>query len=179
MALYYRPERLLMKSLLLLRHAKSAKDNETLRDFDRPLNERGEDDARLIGGVLSKRRISPDAVISSPAKRARQTTELVLEATKLKTKARFDDRIYEADAHQLLRVISEIEPSARIAILIGHNPGFEDLLAALTGKYQRLPTASLARIDLPVTNWTNIGAGKGRLKWIVSPKDLKRESKDS
>ena len=150
-----------------------------MRDFDRPLNKRGEDDARLVGGVLTKRRISPEAVISSPAKRARQTAELAIKAARLKTKARFDDRIYDAGVHQLLRVISEIEPSASTAILIGHNPGFEDLLAALTGEQHRLPTASLARIDLAIAIWTNISPRNGKLKWIVSPKDMRRKAKDN
>ena len=164
-----------MKTLLLLRHAKSSKDDTTLRDFDRPLNDRGKDDAKLIGRFIRESSISPDLVISSPAKRATKTTELVLKSAALKFNVAFDERIYEADLHRLLTVVSQIEPARSVVMLVGHNPGFEDLVEVLAGRTTRLPTASLAQIDLIVEEWNEVRAGAGKLKWLVTPKDLKNQ----
>ncbi|HMH43066.1 MAG TPA: histidine phosphatase family protein [Pyrinomonadaceae bacterium] len=163
-----------MKTLLLLRHAKSSKDDTALRDFDRPLNDRGKDDTKLIGRFMRESDISPDAVISSPAKRARTTTELVLKSAGLNIDVSLDERIYEADVHRLLAVVSQIEPTGNVVMLVGHNPGFEDLVEALTGRTTRMPTASLAQIDLVVEEWNKVRAGSGKLKWLVTPKDLKK-----
>ncbi|HEX7722333.1 MAG TPA: histidine phosphatase family protein [Pyrinomonadaceae bacterium] len=163
-----------MKILLLLRHAKSSRDDTALRDFDRPLNDRGKDDAKLIGRFMREGSISPDLVISSPAKRARRTTELMLKSAGLDINVAFDERIYEADVHRLLAVVSQIEPVSNVVMLIGHNPGFEDLVEVLAGRTERLPTASLAQIDLAVEEWNKVRAGAGKLKWLVTPKDLKK-----
>ena len=164
-----------MKTLLLLRHAKSSKDDAALRDFDRPLNDRGKDDAKLIGRFIRESSITPDLVISSPAKRATKTTELVLKSAGLNINVAFDERIYEADVHRLLAVVSQIEPAASVVMLVGHNPGFEDLVEMLAGRTTSLPTASLAQIDLTVEEWNKVRAGAGKLKWLVTPKDLKKQ----
>lgn len=163
-----------MKTLLLLRHAKSSKDDTALRDFDRPLNDRGKDDTKLIGRFMRESDISPDAVISSPAKRARRTTELVLKSAGLNIDVSWDERIYEADVHRLLAVVSQIEPTGNVVMLVGHNPGFEDLVEVLAGRTTRMPTASLAQIDLVVEEWNKVRAGSGKLKWLVTPRDLKK-----
>jgi phosphohistidine phosphatase len=162
-----------MKTLLLLRHAKSSKDDPALEDFDRPLNKRGKEDAKTIGKYISKKKLRPDLVISSPANRARQTTELVLKAADLKIDPQFDERIYEASAQQLLKVVSEIEEDASAVMLVGHNPGFEELFEVLTGETTRLPTASLACIELAVDKWKQVRPEIGKLKWLISPKKLK------
>lgn len=164
-----------MKTLLLLRHAKSSKDDPALRDFDRPLNDRGKDDAKLISRFIRESNISPDLVISSPAKRATKTTELVLKAAGLKINVAFDERIYEADVHRLLTVVSQIEPPRSVVMFVGHNPGFEDMVEVLAGRTTRLPTASLAQIDLTVEEWNQVRAGAGKLKWLVTPMDLKNQ----
>src|SRR5262252_250112 len=116
-----------MKTLWLLRHAKSVKNDGTLEDFDRSLNERGKEDARLIGSFLGRQKVVPDFVLSSPAKRARRTTELVLKAAAWTCTPEFDERIYEASLHRLLSIVSEIERSKEAVMLVGHNPGFEEL----------------------------------------------------
>src|SRR5260370_42649723 len=108
-----------MKTLLLLRHAKSSKDDPSLNDFDRPLNERGRKDAQGIGKYIRKQKIKPDLVISSPAERARQTIELVLKSAGLKIELKFDKRIYEASVRSLLNVVSQIEDTANAVILVG------------------------------------------------------------
>src|ERR1043165_2034510 len=130
-----------MKTLLLLRHAKSSRDDALLRDFDRPLNDRGQDDAKLIGRYLQEKEFVVDCVISSPAKRARRTAEIFLKAAGVSLDPILDERIYEAGRQQLLTVVSEIDPTHNVVLLIGHNPGFEDLVEWLTGQFPRLPTA--------------------------------------
>jgi len=164
-----------LKTLLLLRHAKSSNDDPSLKDFERPLNERGRKDAQLVGEYIRKRKINADLVISSPAERARQTAELVLKSAGLKVELRFDKRIYDAGVRRLLNVISQIEDDANAVVLVGHNPGFEELFEALTGEGHDLPTASLACIELSVEKWSKVraGAGVGQLKWLVTPKELR------
>jgi phosphohistidine phosphatase len=162
-----------MKTLLLLRHAKSSQEDPSLQDFDRPLNERGQQDAPLIGKYIRKQKIKADLVISSPAERARQTAELFMKSAGLKVELRFDKRIYEASLRRLLQVTSLIEDSVSTAIMIGHNPGFAELFEALTGEDRDLPTASLACIELSVEKWSKVRTGVGDLKWLVTPKELK------
>ena len=162
-----------MKTLLLLRHAKSSRDDPALRDFERPLNDRGKADAKRMGSFLGRQNIAVDFVVSSPAKRARRTTEIFLSAAKIANKATFDERIYEAAPPQLLRVVSEIEAAHNVALLIGHNPGFEELLEYFTGRFVRVPTAALACIDLNVDDWRNIRPQAGELRWLQTPKELK------
>lgn len=161
-----------MKTLFLMRHAKSSWDDQSLRDFERPLNERGLKAAPLVGDFMRRKKIRPDLVLSSPAERARQTAALVIEAAGIVAALRFDERIYEASAQQLLNVISQIEASVSTALLIGHNPGFEELLSLLTGEAHRMPTAALAHISLDIEKWSNAREHCGQLAWLVKPKEL-------
>jgi phosphohistidine phosphatase len=162
-----------MKTLILLRHAKSSWNDETLQDIDRPLKDRGIRAAKLIGNHIRKHKIVPELIVSSPAKRAQQTVELVMKAARLKTEPRFDQRIYEASARRLLEVVSQIEDSAGSVMLVGHNPGFEDLIDSLTNEAQRMPTAALACVELSVEKWSTVRPGAGQLKWLITPKELK------
>ena len=161
-----------MKTLLLLRHAKASVDS-ALNDFDRALNDRGKDDAKLMGLWLGRQQIVLDAVISSPAKRARRTTEIFLKAAGVLLAASFDERIYEAGLQQLLTIVSEIDPSRNTVLLIGHNPGFEDLAESLTGQHTRLATATLAGIELSIAQWRDVRPRAGKLRLLVAPKELK------
>ena len=118
-----------MKTLYLLRHAKSSWNDSSLRDFDRPLNERGRADAPVIGKHLASEDLSDPLLICSPALRTRETAQIVLRNANLHVEPRFDDRIYEASLRDLLQVVSEIDDARETLILIGHNPGLEELLA--------------------------------------------------
>lgn len=164
-----------MKTLFLLRHAKSSWKDAMLADFERPLNGRGLKAAPLIGRYLRRKKIRPDLILSSPAERARQTTALVMEAAKLSAELRYDERIYEASAGRLLEIISQIEESASTVLLVGHNPGMEELLAHLTGESQTMPTAALAEISLDIDKWSKARERSGRLEWMVKPKELTRQ----
>lgn len=163
-----------MKTLYLLRHAKSSWKNETLLDIERPLNKRGRKAAETIGAFLKKKKIVPDLVLCSTAVRARQTTEIVLDVAKLSPDIHFEDGIYEADPTRLLELVRQIEKSKKAVLLVGHNPGLEEFLEFLTGKSERMSTATLAKIVLRVTNWANVNAQKGTMEWLQKPKALKK-----
>lgn len=161
-----------MKTLLLMRHAKSSWKDAGLRDFERPLNERGRKSAPLMGRLLRRRKTLPDLVVSSPAERARETTALVAESAALRAPARFDERIYEATPATLLEVVAQLDETADTALLVGHNPGMEELIASLTGAQERMPTAAVACVALDVEKWSKARAGAGRLEWVARPKEL-------
>ena len=142
-----------------------------MRDFDRPLNERGRDAAWRIGKRLAAEKLSFPLVICSPAVRTRETLEIVLKSSGLHVEEHFDERIYEASLRDLLQVVSEIQDDENVVILIGHNPGFEELLAFLTGESRRMPTCALAKIKFDFESWKDLRIGEGRLEWFITPKD--------
>ncbi len=159
-----------MKTLYLLRHAKSSWKDETLLDIERPLNKRGRKAAETVGRYLKKKKIVPDLVLCSTAVRARETTDIVMETAELSSQLRFDKRIYEAGPERLLEVVQQIEKNKKAVLLVGHNPGFEEFLKLLTGTAKTMPTATLAKIDLKVTNWASVSEKCGTLDWRHKPK---------
>ena len=163
-----------MRTLYLLRHAKSSWKDDSLRDFDRPLRDRGRKAAKRIGGHLANEKLNVPLMICSPAVRTRETAELLLKSADLRVEERFDERIYEASLGDLLQVVSEIPNDKQVVILIGHNPGFEELLEFLTGERRRMPTAALAKITFDA-EWKNVKPIQGRLEWFVTPKELEEE----
>jgi phosphohistidine phosphatase len=168
-----------MKSLLLLRHAKSSWDDPTLRDIDRPLKKRGVKAARRIGEFMRKRRVRPELVLSSPSRRTVQTVEIVVDAAGLDLEPRYDERIYQAGSAALLEIVSQLEDSVSGVLLVGHNPGLEDLLERLTNEVQPVPTAALARVSLRIKRWSDVQTARGKLEWIVRPKELKRDDREA
>ena len=165
-----------MKTLYLLRHAKSSWKDDTLDDFERPLKKKGLGDAQLVGKVIRQREIGLDLVISSSAERARQTTQLVLMSADKQVELKFDERLYEAGMRRLLTLVSRLDNQANSVMLVGHNPGFEELLKTLTGEAHTMPTAALAGIEFDVDDWSQVKARTGRLTLFLTPKDLKNES---
>ena len=162
-----------MRDLLLLRHAKSSWKDSDLADFERPLNERGRKAAALLGLYIARENVGIDLIISSPAVRARQTIELVLRSAKRSVELRFDQLIYEASPTRLLEIISQIEDERQSVLLVGHNPGMEDLLALLVGGEQHMATASLASVLVHSKKWDKVAGAKCELKSFVKAKDLK------
>jgi phosphohistidine phosphatase len=161
-----------MRILYLLRHAKSSWGDPTLRDFDRPLKKRGRVAAERTGQRLATENLSNPLVICSPAVRTRETSEIVLESASLPVEPRFDERIYEASLRELVQVVTEIPDDTMVALMIGHNPGFEELLSFLTGEHRRMPTCALAKIALADVRWKDVRAGEGSLEWFIAPKEL-------
>jgi phosphohistidine phosphatase len=162
-----------MKTLYILRHAKSSWDDAALSDFERPLNERGLKAAPLVGSVMKKNQFQPELILSSPARRAEQTAALIKQSAGIGGAIRFDERIYEASPARLLEVISEQEEKIQSVMLVGHNPGLEGLLKFLTGELQPMPTAALAIVDLEAEKWSQINSSKGNLRTLIRPKEIR------
>lgn len=160
-----------MKKLFVLRHAKSSWANPDLADFDRPLNERGLRAARYMGGLMNREGLIPELIVSSPAERARQTTELAREGGQLKAEIRYEDRIYEASPQTLQQIAAVVDNGYASIMIVGHNPGIEGFIRLLTGVYEPMPTAALAVIDLDVDDWSGLSAGCGKLIKVIRPKD--------
>ncbi len=162
-----------MKTIYLLRHAKSSWDDLSLGDFERPLNKRGQEAAPLIGRYMRKNRIDPQLVVCSPARRAMQTARLALESANINASVQYERRIYQASGDELLAVLAELADSVDQALLIGHNPGLDDLIYTLSGVDSHMPTAALAKLSLEAKRWRDIGPGCGSLEWLIRPKELR------
>jgi phosphohistidine phosphatase len=160
-----------MKTLFILRHAKSSWDDPGLSDFERPLNDRGRRVAPFMGELMKRKGIDPAIIISSPAERAKTTAELVKDAADSSAEIRYDERIYEASPQALRQVVSELDDSYGTAMIVGHNPGIEGFIRFLTGQLEPMPTASLAVISLSTDTWEQIDEGSGKLEAISRPKD--------
>ena len=165
-----------MRRLILLRHAKSDWGDSSLRDFDRPLSSRGQRDAPRIGKALLKRGVTPDYIVSSPAARARATVQAVKKAAELIEEINFDETIYGASSAELLKLIRRLPAERAFVLMVGHNPGFEDLVGRPVGAHHRMPTAALACIELALNHWTDVEDRKGHLLWLITPKQLDASS---
>ena len=161
-----------MRILYLLRHAKSSWNDPTLGDFDRPLKKRGREAADRVGKRIAAEKLSNLLVICSPAVRTRETAEIVLKSANLLVEPRFDERIYEASLRELAQIVTEIPDDNEVAVMIGHNPGFEELLSFLTGEHRRMPTCALAKIRFGDVSWKDVRASEGSLEWFIAPKEL-------
>src|SRR5215216_4906855 len=149
-----------MKTLLLLRHAKSSWDTAGLRDFDRPLAGRGKRDAPRMGKALAERGPAPDLIISSPAARAKATVEAFVKAAGFNLAPQFESSIYDAATAELMKLVRRLPDDRSTVLLVGHNPGFEDLVARLTGSLERMPTCALACMELEVDSWQAVEDGQ-------------------
>jgi len=161
-----------MKTLVLLRHAKSSWDDSSLRDFDRPLAERGIKDAPRIGRAIKERALAPDLIVCSTAVRARQTLDLVSKGAGFECEKKFEEPVYGASSAELMKLVRGLPDSASTVVLVGHNPGFEDLLGRLTDGRDHMPTCATACISLPAETWSDVDDGEGKVKWMLTPKGL-------
>jgi phosphohistidine phosphatase len=164
-----------MKTLLVLRHAKTQPDAPR-GDHARRLTDRGHRDAWTIGNYIRNQLGVPDAIVTSDATRARQTAEIVAEAIGIAQPPTLEPRIYGEGPDGLLAVVRALPDAADTVLIIGHNPGFSMLAAALTGTGAaplHLPTAGLAIVDLATARWTDLREGGGHLRAVVTPKTLR------
>lgn len=161
-----------MKYLTLIRHAKSSWDDPTLDDFDRPLNKRGRKNAPEMGQRLLEQGIIPDAVFTSPAKRARKTAKLLTKELDIdKNAIHYVDELYHADALSLVRIIQALDDRWNDVFLFGHNPGFTDLANFfIPNGIGHLPTCAVVRIDLPFESWSQIRPGQAAVVLYDYPK---------
>lgn len=168
-----------MKYILLLRHAKSSWDDSSLDDFDRPLAKRGNKDAPRMGAFARKSGYVPDLVISSPAKRARQTTELFAsEAGVDDAEIEWEEDFYYGSGSDYLAAVQQCDDGLECVMLVGHNPKMEEIVSLLCGNgntyVARMPTAALACLEHPANKWQQVKTGTARLKWMVIPKLIKK-----
>ena len=168
------------RELLVLRHAKSAWDTDAATDIERPLARRGRKACRRIAAWLRENGLLPDLVVSSPAKRARQTARRVLEAAGGDPETIvWDKTIYGGGITDLRAILAQANPTFRRVMVVGHNPAFEmfvewlhgDGMEALDGK-KPFPTAALAWFGMP-EDWRELDEGDGDLVWVIRPRDLK------
>ena len=160
-----------MKTLYLVRHAKSSRDDPALSDRDRPLNDRGKADAAAMGKRLARRDVKPDLLMSSPALRALTTAQLLADEMGCARKdIVVDDRLYASSADTLLAVTRALEPTLDSVMLVGHNPEFTEFVQRLSGKHIDMPTCAVAEFRFDRTQWTDIGTVEPHQPVIDSPK---------
>ncbi len=163
----------------MLRHAKSSWKDRSLADRDRPLSGRGKRAAKAMARHLEAEGIRPDLVLCSPARRARETLERIEGAFGDQVQASFEEALYGASQAELLACLKVLPQEVGSVMLIGHNPGLEQLAlvlasegAGLARMREKYPTAALATIDLPAEDWRAIERGSGELVAYVRPRDL-------
>ncbi len=170
-----------MKTLALLRHAKADRGGRGLGDFDRPLAPRGIEAAPRIGRAMRGLGLSPDLILCSQARRARETWDLVAPELGCEPQVQIRRGLYLAAPQVLLDTVRSIE-AADLVLMIGHNPGLEWLAAALRGPgsdpgavrtlSEKYPTAALAVLTFEIALWRDVERGKGRLTHFLRPGDL-------
>ena len=154
-----------MKTLFILRHAKAADGVSGSSDFNRALNERGLREAQDVGEFLKQQDPRLDLVLSSPALRARETAETVVRVAALSVDVRFDKRIYEASWQALYALLSAFDEAVSSVMLVGHNPGLEDLVFKLTGRPEHLSPANIVKISFAVEQWDHVKENTGTIEW--------------
>jgi phosphohistidine phosphatase len=147
-----------MKTLFLVRHAKSSRDDPSLPDRDRPLDDRGKQDAPKMGKRLAKRDVKPDLLLSSPALRALITAQLIAEELGYeRNDIVADDRLYASNADDLLAVIRAFNKKLNSVMLFGHNPEFTDLAHRLSSEIIDMPTSAVVEFKFDTKAWFDIG----------------------
>lgn len=171
-----------MKTILILRHAKSDWGDPSLADFDRPLAGRGQKDAPRMGEVLALFNCVPDKILSSPARRARQTAEAAAKACGYKKSIQWEESFYGGGSEDLIAALQSLPPTIERPLLVGHNPTLEETVTDLLsprreGWYQessiRLPTAGLVCLEVDIMEWAALERGEAVLRWFLIPKLVK------
>ncbi len=142
-----------MRTLLLMRHAKSSWKHDKLSDHDRPLNKRGMGDAPRMGRLLREKLLLPEVIMSSTALRAKTTAEEIASSIPLAGVVEFDPNLYLADPDTIMDVVRHAHVGAGPLLIIAHNPGLEGLITRVTKRDEQLPTAGIAHIRLPIDRW--------------------------
>lgn len=161
-----------MKTLLIVRHAKSSWDNPDLADFERPLNNRGLRDAEFMAKKIAEKNIKPDLILSSPAIRAFTTAKFFAEKLKYpEHQIITKELIYDRGPREILLLLNETDDNIDTIMLFGHNPDLSTLTHYLCDfEYGNLPTCGIVCIDFDIDSWTHLGEEKGKLRFFESPK---------
>ena len=163
-----------MKFLTIIRHAKSSWKEQSLPDFDRPLNKRGKADAPEMGRRLAARGVRPDFVVTSPARRARRTALAVAKELGLdKGKIIQEGSIYEAGLTALVNLVGGFDDKADHVVLVGHNPGLTGLAEYLSGEmFGNIPTGGAVGLEFDTGSWRDLKRGAGQVLFADFPKDV-------
>lgn len=162
-----------MKTLLIMRHAKSSWKDPGMTDHDRPLNDRGRRAAPRMGRLLDEQHLRPTRVLCSTAQRARETAQLLSTSATDFPDVQFLEDLYLAAPETYVAHLRQQGESAACAMVIGHNPGLEQLVGLLTGEQEAFPTAALAAVELPLDVWSELHLGmSGRLAGLWLPREL-------
>lgn len=162
-----------MKTLLLMRHAKSSWSNPRLADHDRPLNPRGKSAAPLMGEWLAQQELIPEVILCSTAERAKQTVEYLLQSLPFEGEVIYSRMLYHAGDEAFSEELSKLGEDIAIAMIVGHNPGVEYAVDNYCGEWHRMPTAAIARIDFPISHWHELDQqDEGELVALWRPGEL-------
>jgi phosphohistidine phosphatase len=163
-----------MKTLYVIRHAKSSWDELDLSDFERPLNERGKRDAPRIGVRLKMKGVLPGTIVSSPAKRAFSTAKRIAKVIGFpKDKIKTDRELYHAAEETILSVLRTIKNKHNVAFVVGHNPGLTDFVNTLRNddlKIENIPTCGIVMFEIGIESWEQLQWGIARQAWFDYPK---------
>jgi phosphohistidine phosphatase len=164
-----------MKILTLIRHGKSSWDDPTITDWERPLKPRGEKDALLIGNKLKKKKILPDKIVSSSAKRAYDIAKIIAECIEYpESEIAITDDIYLAAMDHLIKIVQNLNDDWDHVFLFGHNPYFTEFVNLFgTKKINNLPTTGVYQITFDCKKWKDISKKNGKKTYFLTPRDLK------
>jgi phosphohistidine phosphatase len=162
-----------MKTLLLIRHAKSSWDDFSIQDFDRPLNDRGKRDAPMMAQRLKGKGLQPDALLASPAKRARKTAEIFAEELDYpRTKIDWVQELYLATPSVFTQVISQVSDDHDFIAVFSHNNGLTDFANQLTNvRIDNIPTCGIFAVKIPITRWNQFPEAKKEFWFFDYPKN--------
>jgi phosphohistidine phosphatase len=162
-----------MKTLLLMRHAKSSWKDSSLSDHERPLKKRGRRDSKRIAQELDKHDLYPHVILSSSATRAKETVEVIVDTLDYENRIIFTDELYMAEPEDFVDVLSNLSDDDDIVLIVGHNPGMEAFLQIIDGEIESLPTAALAHLVLAIDSWQELSLDTmGDLIGLYRPKEL-------
>lgn len=159
-----------MKHLYIIRHAKSSWKDSSIPDIERPLNKRGKISAPVIGNALSSKGTKVDLIICSPAKRTKQTAQIIAEKIGYKNEIIFIDKLYAADLFEILAQLKGIDEAIKNLMVVGHNPGITDLLNFLSNSnIDNIPTCGVIKLEIEKP-WKDIDENCARLLFFIYPK---------
>lgn len=163
-----------MKTLYVIRHAKSSWDVKTLGDIERPLNERGKRDAPRMGKRLKEKDIHPHLIVSSPAKRALSTARKIAKELKYPKEAiKVIDKLYHADEDAMLQTVNHLKDKHSVVFILGHNPGLTDFVNSIMSEdldIDNVPTCGVVAFQFQADSWEQITWGTGKMLFFDYPK---------
>jgi len=167
-----------MKTLLLMRHAKSSWKDDSLKDHERPLKKRGRKDAKRIAKVIEKNNLMPDLILSSSAVRASETVDIVADTLSYKNQIILSDELYMGEPEEFIQALKQVDDTFTTVMIVGHNPGLEAYLQIIDGEIESVPTGGLGYLVLVTDSWHDLTLDTmGDLIGFWKPKELAEKKK--